>query len=213
MMKNSRADILDAISENKPKLKVVLPDVNFMAMEEDLLNKFSASAITNGSRVYKINNFQALTKHIKASYESSANIITSLTELKDVAKVISTKTNSNQEEILSVLHTYEDAHELEHIDLAILGAHFGVAENAALWLTNILLGERVLPFITQHLIVILNENEIVSSMNQAYRRIGDADYDYGVFISGPSKTADIEQSLVVGAHGSRSLEIFIIQKN
>ena len=47
-------------------------------------------------------------------------------------------------------------------------------------------------------------------MNEAYRRLADADYDYGVFMSGPSKTADIEQALVFGAHGPIRVTVVLV---
>jgi len=49
-------------------------------------------------------------------------------------------------------------------------------------------------------------------MHHAYDRIGDADYGFGLFLAGPSKTADIEQSLVLGAHGSRSMTVFLVEE-
>ena len=49
-------------------------------------------------------------------------------------------------------------------------------------------------------------------MLDSYQLIHNTDYGYGVFISGPSKTADIEQSLVIGAHGAGSLTIFILDQ-
>jgi L-lactate dehydrogenase complex protein LldG len=70
--------------------------------------------------------------------------------------------------------------------------------------------QRVLPFICQHLAVLLQKKDLVSSMHEAYDVIGNADYGFGVFIAGPSKTADIEQSLVLGAHGPKSMTVFLI---
>jgi L-lactate dehydrogenase complex protein LldG len=57
---------------------------------------------------------------------------------------------------------------------------------------------------------VISKDALVPTMAQAYAQIGNADYSYGAFISGPSKTADIEQSLVIGAHGPRSLSVFIL---
>ena len=48
-------------------------------------------------------------------------------------------------------------------------------------------------------------------MHQAYDSIDVAKEGFGAFIAGPSKTADIEQSLVIGAHGARSATIYVIE--
>ena len=86
----------------------------------------------------------------------------------------------------------------------------GVAENGSLWITEDLVKERVLPFICQHLVAIVSKRNIVASMHDAYDIIADRDYGFGTFIAGPSKTADIEQSLVLGAHGPRTMTVIMI---
>ena len=102
------------------------------------------------------------------------------------------------------------AHHLQDVELAVIKGHFGVAENGAIWITEELMGHRALPFIAQHLAVVVNTADIVPTMHEAYPRIADAQYGFGTFISGPSKTADIEQSLVLGAHGARSMTVFLL---
>jgi L-lactate dehydrogenase complex protein LldG len=106
-----------------------------------------------------------------------------------------------------------DPHELEGIDLAILPGSFGVAENAAVWVDEACLGpHRAIFVIAQHLALVVPANSIVHNMQEAYARIKLQDAGFGVFISGPSKTADIEQSLVIGAHGARSCTVLVVGK-
>jgi L-lactate dehydrogenase complex protein LldG len=100
-------------------------------------------------------------------------------------------------------------HELKSLDLAILPGEFGVAENAAVWVAgNALVRHRAVFVIAQHLALVVRRKEIVNNMQEAYARVQLG--GYGIFISGPSKTADIEQALVVGAHGARSCTVFVI---
>jgi L-lactate dehydrogenase complex protein LldG len=111
---------------------------------------------------------------------------------------------------LQVIDDSATAASLSDIENTFLSSQLGVAENGAVWLTEKELYNRILPFITQHLIIVLPTAGLVANMHEAYARIADTDAGYHVFIAGPSKTADIEQSLVIGAHGPRSLLVYLV---
>jgi len=93
-----------------------------------------------------------------------------------------------------------DPRELNNTDLAIIKGEFAVAENGAVWIPKTV-KHKGLYFISSNLVILVKKGEIVNNMHEAYLKLEGKDYDFGVFISGPSKTADIEQALVLGAHG------------
>lgn len=105
------------------------------------------------------------------------------------------------------LQTIDDPHRLETLDYAIIGGQFAVAENGAIWVTDNGIRHRAVYFICQHLAIVVSRKQILNNMHEAYERLTFPLAGFGVFISGPSKTADIEQSLVIGAHGPRSLTV------
>ena len=103
----------------------------------------------------------------------------------------------------------DDPHALDSLDWTIARGEFLVAENGAIWVDGDSLPHRVMIFIAQYLAIVASRTQIVDHMHAAYRRIGQPKPGFGVFVSGPSKTADIEQSLVLGAHGCRKLQVFL----
>lgn len=103
------------------------------------------------------------------------------------------------------------ARDLNGTDVGIIRGKFGVAENGCIWIPQ-QMKEKVVCFISENLIILLPKSQIVNNMHDAYKRIEfDKTYDgYGTFISGPSKTADIAQVLVMGAQAARSVTIFLL---
>jgi L-lactate dehydrogenase complex protein LldG len=109
------------------------------------------------------------------------------------------------------LEAIDDPHALADVDVALLRGEFAVAENGAVWVAAAGLGRRqALPFITQHLVLVVEPLEVLHTMHEAYARLRFDEPGFGLFISGPSKTADIEQALVIGAHGARSTVVFLV---
>lgn len=98
--------------------------------------------------------------------------------------------------------------ELDGTDLAIVDGRLGVAENAAIWIEQDV-KQRAVYFISEKLVILLNKKDLVNNMHEAYTKIDTGKYGFGVFISGPSKTADIEQALVMGAHGAQDVLVLI----
>jgi L-lactate dehydrogenase complex protein LldG len=104
-----------------------------------------------------------------------------------------------------------DPHALADLDLAVLPAVLGVAENGACWIEASALPHRALVVIAEHVAVVLEAAALVPDMLAAVRRIDLAGRPRaGLFLAGPSKTADIEQALVIGAHGARSATVLLV---
>lgn len=108
------------------------------------------------------------------------------------------------------LNAVDYPHDLESVDFAIYQSDLAVAENGAVWVTDEYIRHRVVFFIAQHLVLIVHRSQIVDNLHQAYANLQLSRRGFNCWISGPSKTADIEQSLVIGAHGCRSMMMFII---
>jgi len=107
------------------------------------------------------------------------------------------------------LRAVGDPHALEDLDVTVAAGALGVAENGAIWIPGETVPHPAALFLCQHLVLVLAAEAIVHNMHQAYDRIAAAAGPYGLFVSGPSKTADIEQSLVIGAHGPRSATVLL----
>jgi len=105
-----------------------------------------------------------------------------------------------------------DPHDLQDVDFAVMPGQLAVAENGAVWVNDIGVQHRVLYFLSQHLGLVVPASAIVHNLHQAYALLEVGKTPFGTFISGPSKTADIEQALVIGAHGARSLIVFLVEQ-
>lgn len=104
-----------------------------------------------------------------------------------------------------------DPHALEGTDLAVLRGALAVAENGAVWIEGASLPHHALVVVPEHLAVVVDAADVVTDMHAAYARLDLARRPrWGLFLAGPSKTADIEQSLVIGAHGARSATVLLV---
>lgn len=108
------------------------------------------------------------------------------------------------------LASVADGRSLADVDFCVLPGELGVAENGAVWVTERGVPHRAAWFLAQHVALVLPGSAIVSNLHQAYERIPVGGPGFAIFISGPSKTADIEQALVIGAQGPRSCTVFVV---
>ena len=101
-----------------------------------------------------------------------------------------------------------DVHELGGEYTSVVRGAIGVAENGAVWVP-IEGGRKAHLFACKHLVILLDKSAIVDTMHDAVAHPLFEAVGYGAFISGPSKTADIEQALVMGAHGAMRATIIL----
>lgn len=194
--RGSRESILSQVKKNQPEL-ILLPELpEFAVWFDDPVSKFAEVLSMIGAQVQPLASPDALDGVIQQLYPDARRIVSNMPALSSFAEIVTG---------LELPHTFEN------VDVAILKGQFAVAENGAVWLTETDMTERALPFICQNLVLVVQQQDIVSTMHDAYQRIGQQQYGYGSFIAGPSKTADIEQSLVLGAHGPKSMSLFLLQ--
>ena len=190
----SKDHILSAVRRHKPN-PLPLPEIpNFYPPTDDLIGAFKVNASLAKSTVLELTHWPSDAQQWLQEQYHGKQYISRVSEIKGSV----------------ALDDFASARSLDGVDLAILKAQIGVAENGACWVSEQELGIRVLPFIVQHLVILIDPHTIVPHMHVAYDRIHIDETGFGVFIAGPSKTADIEQSLVIGAQGARSLTYWIL---
>ncbi len=104
--------------------------------------------------------------------------------------------------------TVAEAQDLNGTDVGVVSGQIGVAENGCVWVPQTM-KEKAVCFISEYLVIVLPKSAIVNNMHEAYAWIEMTAYGFGTFISGPSKTADIEQALVMGAQAARGVTVVI----
>lgn len=171
-----------------------MPDIDILGIEyADKIAQFIEISKAVGGDAILLKEDEDINEIIKGLY-SDAKVIAS--NLKDIS--IAT---INPDGV-------SDPHELNGTDLAIVQGEVGVAENGCVWIPQNV-KEKVVYFIAEYLVIVLDRKHIVNNMHEAYNKLTFNDYGFGIFISGPSKTADIEQSLVVGAHGAKGVTVIL----
>ena len=193
---NTRDQILTAIRANQPDLLPLPHTFRFAVSYPDLLAQFTAVLTSIGGQAIEVADYESISSHIRAYYGATDAWTTTLPELIHLTDID--------------LTAITDPHDLAGLNLAIIGGELGVAENGAIWVDERHLSHRVLPMITQYLAIVIRQSTLVATMHDAYDRITVNATGFGTFIAGPSKTADIEQSLVIGAHGARGLTVYVL---
>lgn len=191
----TREKILANIKANQPDLRPLPEQFTFVSTFPDLTKQFIDVLTFVGGRALVVPDYAAIRSDLETQYSNLTSVATTIPELADLA---------DRTMVVS------DPHELADLNLAIIEGPVAVAENAAIWVDETQLPQRVAPMITQYLVIVIRQSTLVPNMHDAYKRLQVDTTGFGTFICGPSKTADIEQSLVIGAHGARSLTVYLL---
>ena len=197
---SSRDNILNALRNNvretyeKPDLTQIKPIVF-----DNPLEQFKLKATTTaGAKLIEMDSDENLDDIVRRAYPD--------------AKIIA----SNLQGVTAQLNpdTVNEAQELAAADVGVIQGDFGVAENACVWIPQTM-KEKAICFASEFLVILLDKKNIVNNMHEAYGRIEASkdyfqQYKFGTFISGPSKTADIESALVYGAQAARGVTIVLV---
>ena len=172
-----------------------LSDIRGITYPDPLL-QFMNMMKSVGGNVIEVEKGRDINELIQELYPDAKEIASSLPEI-----TIATR---NPDEV-------GRARDLNGTDVGIVRGEFGVAENACIWIPQTM-KEKAVMFISENLVILLPKKQIVNNMHEAYKRIRFNEYGYGTFISGPSKTADIAQVLVMGAQAARSATVLLLDE-
>lgn len=190
---SSREKILNRL-RNNVRETYDMPDLGFkkLTFDDPVAQFIETASTTAGAKVIEMKEGDDINDLIRQAYPD--------------AKVIS----SNVEGVNADRNpdTVVNAQELDGTDVGVIKGEVACAENGCVWVPQTM-KEKAICFISEYLVLIVDRKNIVSNMHEAYQRIEMPEYGFGSFISGPSKTADIEQALVYGAQAARGMTIVI----
>lgn len=170
------------------------PDLSFKKLVfPDSVETFIHTATTAaGASVIEMHEGDDINELIRRAYPKAKTIASNIPGIE---------ANINPDKVKS-------PQDLDGTDVSVVIGTVACAENACVWVPQTM-KERAVCFICEYLVIIVDRKNIVSNMHEAYSQIEMPEMGFGSFISGPSKTADIEQALVYGAQSFCGVTIIL----
>ena len=192
----SRDTILAAVRANQPKTAPAIPTIPMFerASSRSLIDDFGEALVNMGGKFVPVLDGKPLDAFVKSLFPD-AEVVCSATP-----EVLGTR----------VIDSSTEPGALADVDVGVVRAAFGVAETGSVWLSEKELTTNALAYLAQHLVVLLDPEQIVGNLHQAYSDPRFKIARYAVLVTGPSATADIEGVLVHGAQGVRSLTVLVV---
>ena len=207
-----KEDFLNKLRQNM-HVQYDMPDMKIEGIQyENTLQQFIDMTKSVGGHVMEAEEGDdMLNEIVRMAYPEAKVFATHLPEIKlERLQAFAGDAAKAQEIELRNPDTVAEANDLNGTDVGIVRGQVGVAENGCIWIPQTMKEKAVL-FISEYLVIILKKEDVVNNMHEAYARIEmDPKYNFGTFISGPSKTADIEQALVMGAQAARGVTVVLI---
>lgn len=207
-----KVDFLNKLRQNT-HVQYDMPDMNIEGIQyENTLQQFIDMTKSVGGHVMEAEEGDdMLNEIVRMAYPEAKVFATNLPEIKlERLQAFAGDAAKAQEIELRNPDTVAEANDLNGTDVGIVRGQVGVAENGCIWIPQTMKEKAVL-FISEYLVIILKKEDVVNNMHEAYARIEmDPKYNFGTFISGPSKTADIEQALVMGAQAARGVTVVLV---
>ena len=173
-----KEDLLDKLRKNTRE-QFDMPDLSINAIKyPDTVKQFIEMSKAVGGKVKCIKKTDDVNQVIKELYPE-AKVFAS-----NVPGITIAQKNPD---------TVEEANDLNGTDVGILQGELGVAENGCIWVPQTM-KEKAICFISEELVILLDKKNIVNNMHEGYKRIRVPELGYGCWISGPSKTADMNVS-------------------
>uniref|UniRef100_UPI00402780E6 LutC/YkgG family protein n=1 Tax=Prevotella sp. TaxID=59823 RepID=UPI00402780E6 len=207
-----KEDFLNKLRQNM-HVQYDMPDMKIEGIQyENTLQQFIDMTKSVGGHVMEVEEGDdMLNEIVRMAYPEAKVFATHLPEIKlERLQAFAGDAAKAQEIELRNPDTVAEANDLNGTDVGIVRGQVGVAENGCIWIPQAMKEKAVL-FISEYLVIILKKEDVVNNMHEAYARIEmDPKYNFGTFISGPSKTADIEQALVMGAQAARGVTVVLV---
>lgn len=223
---NSRNKILTKVKKalnNKLDKEESLPDIDKLLKSKilssvpsnkaELINQFQEELIKVNAEFIHVNDLKEASVYISQILKNEKEIKIATTNQKYCLEVKTHIDNLNENFIFEIANDYlseERKKIISNIPISIVNADYAVSEIASLVFFYDNSKTSYPHFLCDFIIALVDFNKLLPNQFKLIEIIDEEKAENMVFVSGPSRTADIEKVLVLGAHGPRRMLVILV---
>ena len=192
-----RNAIIDAVQNNQPA-SLPMPHIPHFGIDNtnDLVESFSQGVARMAGTVIP-DSVPDLDDFVRSRFPDAKVICSAVPECKGTLRPVK-------------LNHWSEA---SKIDVSIVRSPLGVAETGSVLLSDVELQINTIAFLSHDLVVLLDPNQIVRNIHDAYRHPYFKTRPYSLLMTGPSGSGDIGGVTVHPAQGVKTLTVILTENS